>query len=110
MSLFDPYKKLAQIIDNMNARSAEGEESGVSQISAPLSYAELLRRCQDAERRNAYLEQEILNSDASLRRLNADFSNLQHRFELLSDLYDAAIESNDDNQDIIVEGGSWRIH
>ena len=86
MSPFDPYKKLAQIIDNMNARSAEGEESGVSQISAPLSF--------DPEKRNEYLQQHISELESMLLRAEQAYQRISTEYAVLLQLYEIERQAN----------------
>jgi hypothetical protein len=93
---FDPYQKLAQIVENVNSRSAEGEEGAAPQIDAP-SF--------DLEKRNAYLEQQILELEAQLRRTERAYADLAESHAMLGRLYDLECEANlalmgeDDKQD-----------
>ena len=81
---FDPYQKLAQIVENVNTRSAEGKE-GAAQTNAP-SF--------DLQKRNEYLQHQILELEAQLRRTEQFCQRISSDYAMLMRLYDLEREAN----------------
>jgi predicted nucleic acid-binding Zn-ribbon protein len=84
---FDPYQKLAQIVENVSSRSAEGEEGAAPQIDAPSSIQELMKENETLRRRNAYLEGDLCEISQMLGSLKKDMADLaEAHISLIDDL------------------------
>jgi molecular chaperone GrpE (heat shock protein) len=83
---FDPYQKLAQIVENVNTRSAEGEEGAETQTNAPSFF--------DLEKRNKYLEENILSLEAQLRRTEEALIRKSDDYDMMKRLYQSERKEN----------------
>jgi hypothetical protein len=97
---FDPYQKSAQIVENVNSQSAEGEEGAEPQIAAP-SF--------DLEKRNAYLQHQILDLEAQLRRTEQANQQVSSDYSMLMRLYDLERQANIELMSCDIEQDEYTI-